>query len=421
MTLDLIIKFVGYIGWITTTALGVGGSWFWNFTEDDPDDQHKKRLTPAGKRAVVFMVLAVLCAVTSTTYTEIKSHFTAITSNQEKRELQSKIDDVKNQNRELNTTVRQLLQRHGILEFAVGDRHLQELLTTFEPHIRGREQERQRLELLTGGQIPFGSLILFATFNLRDSFGKEQVSDRIQKISTVLTLMEADVIWLQEVRSNQQVRTLRKLLPQYDFRWQNVGPRQGGHGTGLAMLYRKATVELVGEPETLPAFSRDHNTEYGSEFTWYRVPFAQTVQIGDLRFQVVNIHLRWGGGRNKGIEMRARELELLQRWAKGRKSKDPIVVGGVFQWPLNNPNMDILRGAGWILPTAELPSDATESTVSKVIRRYSHFALSPSFGKNYISNSIRYQQLRPIYPDWTPKQWRNFADHNPLLLALRVE
>ena len=73
----VIFKTVGYLGWLTTTALGIGGSWFWKFTEDDPDDTDRRKLTPAGRKAIYVMVISVLCAVISTTYMEVDSFRTS--------------------------------------------------------------------------------------------------------------------------------------------------------------------------------------------------------------------------------------------------------------------------------------------------------------------------------------------------------
>ena len=70
----IVFKLIGFIGWLTTLVLGIAGSWFWNFTETDPDDNARKKLTVSGRRAVYVMVVAVLFAVVATGYGEYASY-----------------------------------------------------------------------------------------------------------------------------------------------------------------------------------------------------------------------------------------------------------------------------------------------------------------------------------------------------------
>ena len=92
-----------------------------------------------------------------------------------------------------------------------------------------------------------------------------------------------DVVWLQEISRQEQLQTLRRLLPQYELRWANIAERKYP-GTGLAMLYRRATVTILGEPEYPPqVIGRD---SAGNEVRWNRLPFAQTIRIGNLKCRV---------------------------------------------------------------------------------------------------------------------------------------
>ena len=414
----IIFKIIGYLGWLTTTALGICGSWFWTFTEEDPNNPNRKRLTPAGRKAKNIMIISVVFAVASTTYTEVNSYFSSIIEKEDKIRLQGNLDEMRLENSELSLTVRQLLRRHGLLKYAAGDRNLRSLIESFIPHIRGREEERARLSEMTNQALPFGSIGILATFNLRDPSRKEPVPDRMQRLATIISLMEADIVWLQEISKQYQLQTLRQLLPHYEVRWANVGRKQGAPGTGLAMLYRKATVDILGEPEFLPNII---SKEGDKETPWYRVPFTQTIRIGKLNCQLLNVRLFWGGASGTRLERRIKEMNALLKWLTQRRTKDPIIIGGCFNWALEDTYMTDLRNTGFYFPTAYLPINATESSYSKNIRRYSHFCLSPDLKENYIQGSVRYQSVKPLFPDWSEKQLREFADLKPLLITLRVQ
>ena len=264
----------------------------------------------------------------------------------------------------------------------------------------------------------FGSVAILATFNLRDTSHGDPVPDRLQKVAAIISLMEADIVWLQEISKQVQLQTLRRLLPQYELRWANVGSAQGAPGTGLAMLYRKATVEILGEPELFPSVPR---TASDTAFRWYRVPFSQTVRVGTLKCQLVNVRLYWGASSGERLQRRVEELKELVRWIERRKSEDPLIIAGCFNWPLDDPHMKTLQKPRLFFPSTKLPADATESCHGEIIKRYSHFALSTSIESCYIEGSVRYQELTPLYPDWSASEWSNFADLNPLLIALRVD
>jgi len=90
----LVFKIIGYIGWLAATALGIGGSWFWIFTEPDPNDPHRKRLTSAGKRAIYVMAVSVLFAIASTTYSEISSYRSAIKAGAQRRRQDELLSNV---------------------------------------------------------------------------------------------------------------------------------------------------------------------------------------------------------------------------------------------------------------------------------------------------------------------------------------
>ena len=421
--LTIIFKLVGYLGWLITTALGIGGSWFWNFTETDPDDSDRKRLTPAGRRAIFVMAMSVTCAVLSTSYNEIRSFYDAKAKAIEKRNLEDKFEGLEQQNvglaqqnRELSVTVHQLLSRHGLLELSAGDRNLQDLFERFEPHVRGREEERQRLSKLNNKPIHFGSMGLLATFTLRD-FGR-QASDRLQQMACIISLMEADIVWLQELRDVDQLRVLRRMLPQYDVRWGNVGRRPSAPGTGLAMLYRRATVDVLDEPQFFPSWRQSEGSE---EYTWYRVPFSQTVRVGDLKLQIVNLKLYWGSSSGPKLERRLKELDELTKWIDRRKSDDALIIAGQFNWDTDHDQMKRLAEMGFFIPTDLLPEEATESSYNETVRRYSHFVLSKEIEGRYINGSVRYQPLRPLFPDLTDKELMMVADHKPLLIAIHSE
>ena len=65
----LLFKIIGYFAWITTTGLGVAGSWLWNFTTEHPTHRGKRALTRPGRYAIVVMAVSLSCAIASTVYT----------------------------------------------------------------------------------------------------------------------------------------------------------------------------------------------------------------------------------------------------------------------------------------------------------------------------------------------------------------
>ena len=199
------------------------------------------------------------------------------------------------------------------------------------------------------------------------------------------------------------------MLPQYEFRYLNIGK----FNSGRAILYRRATVELIDEPEPI----------YDATVFGY-VPITQRVRIGSLTFRLVNVHLSWGGREGHNSKMRSEELQAFQEWIRHQKKrgKEPLLIGGMFFWDLDRPEMKSFQNEGFFFPGTELPDGANESPFQDKVRRYSQFVLDDSLKSRYIRKSIRYEDLRHIYPEFKEyKDWMNFLDNNPLLITLRVD
>ena len=101
----LIFKVIGYLAWLTTLVLGIAGSWFWHFTEPDHEDPERKRLTRPGRIAVYVMALSALCAVLSTTYSEIASYSSAKREKASKEELRKALQSAEQERNLLQSKI----------------------------------------------------------------------------------------------------------------------------------------------------------------------------------------------------------------------------------------------------------------------------------------------------------------------------
>lgn len=71
--LDIAIKFVMYIGWVTSSFLAIAGTWVWRFTTDDPNNPDKRLLTPAGRRMRWVLLMSISCGIAGAIYSEVSA------------------------------------------------------------------------------------------------------------------------------------------------------------------------------------------------------------------------------------------------------------------------------------------------------------------------------------------------------------
>jgi endonuclease/exonuclease/phosphatase family metal-dependent hydrolase len=401
-------KILAYVSSIATVLLGIAGSWFWNFTRTNPKIPSTKMLTKAGKIALPLMVVTACCAITSSIYLEIRSYKSAKMEFERKMRMEGRLTELQTQNEDLRERITQVLKRQGIWEHAQSDRELYNILQNITVKMRGRGGERKRLEEINDEAYPFGSLGIIATFNFK-WLTKHRIEKREKELAGIILGLEADVIFLQEIGHQNALNALRRFLPQYDCRWINLSSRERASFTGLAILYRRATVSILSEPEIIQG-----------EF--YRIPFVQTIKLGDVLMDVANIHLIWGrrGASSNNMEW-LKERDDLITWTKKRKSDVPLIIAGSFQRKAGAKEMLKFQELGYFLPALQLPPDESESTISKNVIRHSQFCLSPDLKNKYLKNSIHYEDLRLLFPNYTIEDWRKFADHNPLVMSLRVK
>lgn len=404
--IHIALKVVSYTGWAATTALGFLGSWVWNFTQDNPDNPTEKMLTPQGRWAIAVFLFSLVCSIASSVLSEINAAKQAEVAKAEKQNLLGQLTLLRGQNHDLSARLTQVLRKHGIWDLAAADRGLHDKLQHLRQGIRGRAEERERLTKLSGQAIPFDALAIFASFNLS---GQSLRRNRYwtEELAGIIAFMEADVVFLQEIPDQQVLRSFRKLLPEYDIRWLSLSSLP--LHMGLALLYRRATVELVDEPDIV-----------GDDNQFARVPISQKIKIDDVEMRVVNLHLFYGDGR-PGNQRRRDELQSLLRLVEKHYPGEKLVLGGVFQWDAKNPEMNELRKRGFLLTSEDLPDDADETPMTSRPHRYSQFALNAGLAPFYIRGSARYEDLRLLYPDFKREDWRRFVDHSPLLIALRLD
>jgi len=89
---DIFFKVVEYVGWAATTILGVGGSWLWNFTVDDPDRPGHRVMTPIGRKALVAVVVSLVCAVGGMIYNDVNAAAARKALQREKEFVQQQLD-----------------------------------------------------------------------------------------------------------------------------------------------------------------------------------------------------------------------------------------------------------------------------------------------------------------------------------------
>lgn len=397
-----VLNIISYAGWIAATLVGILGSWKWNLTQPDPDDASRKNLSPKGRWVLGIFIFSLICSLTSSILSDIiaaKDRQKAIT---EKNLLHGRLELLRGQNDDLNSRLTQVLRRHGIWDIAAGDRVLHDKLMHLRKSIPGRAEERGRIEKLLGKPIPFDGLGIMASFNL-NAMSLKRNPYWTEELAGIISFMEADVVFLQEIPDQNSLLAFRKLLPQYDVRWLRFGNLR--YRTGLAILYRRATVDLIDEPEII-----------GEQDQFARLPITQRIKLGDMDMRVVNLHLTASRDGD-----RINELKSLLKFVSQRYRKSDLILAGVFQWDERRPQMGILREHGFYLVTGELPEDATESPISSRIYRFSNLALSENVKTFYITGSVHYLDLRSIYPNLTREDWRGFVDHNPLLIAFSTK
>lgn len=90
--MNVLFKMVEYVGWAATTLIGVGGSWLWDFTEPDPSRPGHRLLTQPGRRALIALIVSLVCAVGSMVYNDVSAAARQKEERREKDALQAQLD-----------------------------------------------------------------------------------------------------------------------------------------------------------------------------------------------------------------------------------------------------------------------------------------------------------------------------------------
>jgi hypothetical protein len=394
MELSHFIKIISYIGWIITTVVGIVGSYFYNYTTEVQGDITSKALTSHGKLALILIVISFFIALTSSIFNEYSQYKSNIKEIEYKENLKGQIALLTKENQDLNESVTQVLKKQGIWQLAKSDKKLNEFLLQVQNNISGRADIRQKLSEKNQKNYQFGSIGIITNFQLR-LLSKRRPSESLENIAGVLIGLESDIIFLQEILDVEALMFLKKYLPHYEVRWFNINKKH--LSSGMAMLYRKASVELINEPIVI-----------GKPDEFYRNPIAQTVKIGNKILTVVNIHIIWGNDTKK----RREELTVFLNYLNKLFDHSGLIISGAFQLPKSDQIFKKFFDEGYFIP------DFVNGDRDV---RYNYFVLSKDISNLYIEKSAEVLKLKDVFSDYDEKYIRNtVSDHNPLNIVLDI-
>jgi cell division protein FtsL len=394
MEISHIIKIISYIGWILTTAVGIVGSYFYNYTTEIPGDITSKALTSHGKLALILIVISFFIALVSSVYNEYSQYKSSIKEIEYKENLKGQISLLTRENQDLNESVTQVLRKQGIWQLAKSDKKLNEFLLHIQKSIPGRADVREKLNEKNDQDFKFGSIAILTNFQLR-LLGKNRSDESFENIAGVLIGLESDIIFLQEILDVEALMFLKKYLPHYEVRWFNMDKQY--LSSGSAMLYRKSSVELLNEPIVI-----------GKPNEFYRNPIAQTIKIGNQILTVVNIHIKWGDN----LKIRRQELTGLLDYLNKLYNHSKLIIAGAFQLKSQDQIFQKFFDAGYFMP--DFGNNNSDL-------KYNNFLLSNDISNLYIENSAEILKIKDIFSNFEEKDIRKtVSDHNPLNIVLDI-
>ena len=162
---------------------------------------------------------------------------------------------------------------------------------------------------------------------------------RKELVETVLKNHDADILGLQEVMTNNQLKDISSYLSEHDFYAVGRGNRPDV-GESCPIFWRKDRFELLDKGTFW--FSPTPNRP-GSKYSSIIVPricswVCLFDRLNDERLYVFNLHLDpfSQSSRNRG-------MELLYKQISSMDIKDPLIIMGDFNMSKNNYAMSILK------------------------------------------------------------------------------
>lgn len=409
----MLILVLKYTAWLLSTGLAVAGSWFFKFTESDPDRAGRVRLTPYGKVGLPIAIVGLAMALFLTVREDMSKAESARRQSESAHALAKTLES---QNKTLGE------MRDALIVFikapdakqAIASKEVETVAQT-DPEINSALQElTERL----GGDSSLllrlrrhhpvrafdrSSLLHIATFGLK-FFNTKAPGETVQAVADVISGMSADVVALQEVDAGA-VEALLKRLPGYVSA---VGT--SGLSQRLAFIWKADRLDLLKQEEL------DLTPDVKGTFT--RKPLLLQVRFRGENIELINVHLRSQVG--SGNVARQAELKALSERQASLPTDRSSVIIGVFQADLNAPEMrPLVEGSGFF-PTTELPpKSATWISAGPFPHSMlSQMHLSGAARKRYVSKSVHITDMPATLPELPVREIiKQISDHNPLSIV----
>lgn len=408
------LSVIKYLAWFLTNGLAVSGVWFVKFTEDTPEG--RKKLTKWGKIGLPITIVSCLLALALTIAADIKEAKQAKLKTDEVAELNIKMGKILDlvsvlgqpESAARRTQFEEILEDPVIKEIASENPGLRQALQQIDSRIGGKPQLISRLETIDPNlKLTPESIAVFASFSLKQ-YGPETTPETHEGIVKTIRGIEADVIALQEIRDVTALNRLLTSLPEFE----SIS-FLSDHLMNPILLLRKHRVVRIGATDSING-------------PFARRPLVQKVQMGNSLITFVNVHLksRFSSPADpQGMNRRTAEIEAIATWIRDQKPNESIVLMGVFQTGLNEPEMKTLHELGVLFPTRELPANSTsyisrDSSFGPIVM--SHFGLVGPIKQNYITRSIQIYDLVKLLPEMDKREIvESISDHNPISITVQ--
>jgi endonuclease/exonuclease/phosphatase family metal-dependent hydrolase len=264
-----------------------------------------------------------------------------------------------------------------------------------------------------------------ATWNIRE-FGRRKRSDAaIHYIAEILG--QFDLIGMVELRDNLEdlSRVLAILGPYWRSVYSDMIPDPGGNRERITYLYDTRAATFGGFAATGTAPRAKKGTEYLSDKSWWRPPYAASFKSGSFDFVVISMHVRWGDSAAKRTE----ELELLANWIDAKRREKftvdrDLIVMGDFNIE-DDAMLATITKRGLNIPRALVGKDLGSNLARN--KRYDqilHYSDMPESFTNAGGVLDFYcGDIRPLFPGSMTKQAFTYqmSDHLPLWMQINTD
>lgn len=172
----------------------------------------------------------------------------------------------------------------------------------------------------------FSKTLKIGTYNIRNFGNKTENSEqKNQVIIKQITNLNADIVALEEVVMRDVLQNLvDSRLKNYSVVMSKCG---GGGIQHLAFLYKKSTVELLQVKELNDIKTTKPDVCYSGSRPLFMAQFK--LKFSGSTFWAAAIHLK-AGGRNKNIEQRHKQIDLLSNFLKYQSFANKVILLGDF-------------------------------------------------------------------------------------------